>query len=129
MGCNARKTNKHPSPAESHRTEYERICDALHRKQTVAMCSDVNHFIGSITKCYKKIREKFQHLLSVLDSSQRTFMVYSRVSFLSGCAVIFVKAIKAYVVRSEKSVFPSQKIRNFKCHVLTTGLRLHPSGM
>jgi hypothetical protein len=56
-------------------------------------------------------------------------MVYSGVSYLASYAVIFVKAIKAYVVRNGKSVFPSQKIRNFKCHVLTTGLRLRPSGM
>ena len=77
----------------------------------------------------QKIREKFQHLLSVLGSFKRTFMVYSGVSYLAGCAVIFVKAIKPNVVRSGKNVFPSQKIRNFKCHVLTTGLRLRPSGM
>jgi len=77
----------------------------------------------------QKIREKFQHLLSVFVSFKRTFMVYSGVSYLAGCAVILVKAIKAYVVRSGKCVLPSQKIRNFKCYVLTTGLRLRPSGM
>jgi hypothetical protein len=76
----------------------------------------------------EKIREKFQHLLSVFGSFKRTFMVYSEVSYLAGRAVILVKAIKAYVVRSGKSAFPSQKIRNFKCHVLTTGLRLGHSG-
>jgi hypothetical protein len=41
-------------------------------------------------------------------------MVYLGVSCLAGCALILVKAIKAYVVNSEKSVFPSLKDRKFQ---------------
>jgi hypothetical protein len=74
----------------------------------------------------QKIREKFQHLLSVLGSFKRAFMVCSGVSYLAGCAVILVKAIKAYVVRSGKSVFPSTEDQKFQMSCSYDRLKITP---
>jgi hypothetical protein len=55
-------------------------------------------------------------------------MVYLGVSYLAGCAVILVKVIKAYVVNSEKSVFPSLEDQKFQMSCSYDRVKITPFG-